>query len=64
MQDRRTQEILKDNYGKMVEGVARRAYLSAAGLVREINESKINEADLLTIKMHIIGMLSTMTKKQ
>lgn len=61
MQDKRTQEILKD-YNKMVEGVARRAYLSAAGLVREINESKINKEDELTIKMHIISMLSAMTK--
>lgn len=61
MQDKRTQEILKD-YNKMVEGVARRAYLSAAGLVREINESKINREDELTIKMHIISMLSAMTK--
>jgi len=61
MQDKRTQEILKD-YNKMVEGVARRAYLSASGLVREINESKINKEDELTIKMHIISMLSAMTK--
>jgi predicted DNA-binding ribbon-helix-helix protein len=63
-QDLRTREILKDNYNKVVEGVARRAYLSAQGLIREIDESKINPEDILTIKTHIINMLSTIRKPQ
>jgi predicted DNA-binding ribbon-helix-helix protein len=63
-QDLRTREILKDNYNKIVEGVARRAYLSAQSLLREIDESKINSEDILTIKTHIINMLSTIRKPQ
>ena len=59
--DARTQDILKD-YNKMVEAVARRAYLTAASLVREIDESKIRNEDILTIKTHIINMLSTIKK--
>ncbi len=62
MQDPRTKEILKDNYNKMVEGVARRAYLAAASLTREIDESRINPEDMAVIKMHIINMLSTIRK--
>ena len=60
-QDQRTKEILKD-YNKMVEGVARRAYLTAASLTREIDESRINPEDIATIKMHIINMLSAIKK--
>jgi hypothetical protein len=62
MQDPRTKEILKDNYNKVVEGVARRAYLAAASLTREIDESRINPEDIAVIKMHIINMLSTIKK--
>jgi hypothetical protein len=62
MQDPRTKEILKDNYNKAVEGVARRAYLAAASLTREIDESRINPEDIAVIKMHIINMLSTIKK--
>jgi len=61
-QDQRTRQILKDNYNKMVEGVARRAYLAANGLIRELDESKINPEDILVIKTHIINMLSTIRK--
>lgn len=46
----------------MVEGVARRAYLAANGLIRELDESKINPEDILVIKTHIINMLSTIRK--
>jgi hypothetical protein len=60
-QDQRTKEILKD-YNKMVEGVARRAYLAAASLTRELDESKINSEDIATIKLHIISMLSAIKK--
>jgi predicted DNA-binding ribbon-helix-helix protein len=61
-QDPRTRQILKDNYNKVVEGVARRAYLSANALIRELDESKINPEDILVIKTHIINMLSTIRK--
>ena len=57
-QDSKTRQILKDNYNKVVEGVARRAYLSANSLLRELDESKINPEDILVIKTHIINMLS------
>ena len=57
-QDPKTRQILKDNYNKVVEGVARRAYLSANSLLRELDESKINPEDILVIKTHIINMLS------
>jgi len=42
--------------------VARRAYLAAASLTREIDESRINPEDIAVIKMHIINMLSTIKK--
>ena len=61
-QDPKTRQILKDNYNKVVEGVARRAYLSANSLLRELDESKINPEDILVIKTHIINMLSTITR--
>ena len=61
-QDQKTRQILKDNYNKVVEGVARRAYLSANSLLRELDESKINPEDILVIKTHIINMLSTIKR--
>jgi hypothetical protein len=61
-QDPKTRQILKDNYNKVVEGVARRAYLSANSLLRELDESKINPEDILVIKTHIINMLSTIKR--
>jgi len=61
-QDPKTRQILKDNYNKAVEGVARRAYLSANSLIRELDESKINPEDILVIKTHIINMLSTIKR--
>ena len=61
-QDSKTRQILKDNYNKVVEGVARRAYLSANSLLRELDESKINPEDILVIKTHIINMLSTIKR--
>jgi hypothetical protein len=61
-QDPKTRQILKDNYNKVVEGVARRAYLSANSLIRELDESKINPEDILVIKTHIINMLSTIKR--
>ena len=56
-QDPRTREIL-GTYNQKVEGVARRAYLAANALVKELDESKIQPEDLMTIKMNVIGILS------
>ena len=61
-QDPNTRQILKDNYNTVVEGVARRAYLSANSLLRELDESKINPEDILVINTHIINMLSTIKR--
>lgn len=56
-QDPRTREILV-TYNQKVQSVARKAYLSAQALAKEIEESKINQEDMITIKLNVIGILS------
>jgi hypothetical protein len=41
-----------------VQATARRAYLQATALIRELDGAKLNPEDSLEIKMHIINMLS------
>jgi len=57
-QDPKTRQILESAYLPKVQATARRAYLQANSLVRELDEAKLNPEDLLEIKMHIINMLS------
>lgn len=57
-QDQRTKQILESTYIPKVQAAARRAYLQASALVRELDGAKLNPEDSLEIKMHIVNMLS------
>ena len=57
-QDPKTRQLLESVYIPKVQATARRAYLQANALVRELDEAKLNPEDALEIKMHIINMLS------
>ena len=55
--DPKSKEILS-TYRKEVEQLARKSYLQAKAITRELNESKINPEDRDTIKLHIISMVA------
>ena len=57
----RTEELLKD-YSREVEQLARKVYLQAKAISRELNESKANPEDRDRIRLHIIGLLSDTSK--
>jgi len=57
-QDQRTKQILESTYIPKVQAAARRAYLQASALLRELDGAKLNPEDSLEIKMHIVNMLS------
>lgn len=57
-QDPRTRQILESVYIPKVQATARRAYLQATALIRELDQAKLNPEDSLEIKMHIMHMLS------
>lgn len=57
----KTEELLKV-YNKEVEQLARRVYLQAKSISRELNDSKTNPEDRDRIRLHIIGLLSDTSK--
>jgi hypothetical protein len=59
MQDQRTKQILESTYKPKVQATARRAYLQATSIIRELDEARLNPEDTLVIKTHIINMLSS-----
>jgi hypothetical protein len=58
MQDRQT-DALKAQYQKVVIGEARKIYLKAQEVTRDINESPIREEDRNEIRLQVIKMLTT-----
>ena len=60
--DPKTEAILQ-NYRKEVEKLARTVYLQAIALKNELNSTKINPEDRLTILMHSINILTGEEKK-
>lgn len=58
MQDKQT-ESLKAQYQQMLIGEARKAYLKAQEVIRDINEAPIREEDRNEIRIQIIKMLTT-----
>ena len=58
--DKKSEELLLI-YKKEVQQLARKVYLEAKAITREINESKVNPEDKDRIKIHIIHMLTDMS---
>ena len=57
-----TTEALLQNYRKEVEKTARTIYLQAIALKKELDSSRINPEDRLTILMHSINILTSEEK--
>lgn len=55
--DEKTKELLA-TYRKEVEQLARKVYLQAKSINREIEESKINLEDQETIRFHVTQLIS------
>lgn len=55
--DKKSEDLLS-TYRKQVTQLARQSYLRVKGVVRELNESKINPEDRDTIKLHMISMIT------
>jgi hypothetical protein len=55
-------EALLQNYRKEVEKTARTIYLQAIALKKELDSSRINPEDRLTILMHSINILTSEEK--
>ena len=55
-------EALLQNYRKGVEKTARTIYLQAIALKKELDSSRINPEDRLTILMHSINILTSEEK--
>lgn len=62
MTDPKTDALLQ-NYRREVEKLARNIYLQAIALKNELNNSKINPEDKMTILMHSINLLTGEEKK-
>lgn len=55
-------EALLQNYRKEVEKTARTIYLQAIAIKKELDSSRINPEDRLTILMHSINILTSEEK--
>ena len=55
--DQKSEQLLLV-YRKQVEQTARKVYLEAKAIAREINESKLNPEDRDRIRLHIISILA------
>lgn len=55
--DPRTEQLLQ-SYRKDVEKFARNAYLQTLALKKDLEASKINQEDKLTILLHCVNLLT------